>query len=148
MAVTDQQVAALRAYLKGEFERHSQLLDQLDPVADSDGWSALVAAGFFEAVDRRWGDNRDTAQIVEYIGSVRTISPELSDQIDPRVAEPLILACLGQGAVPDVDDETRHATQLLLCTALVADAKYDDEALDAFLEEARKIADHWLGQPA
>lgn len=144
MAVTDLQVAALRAYVTGDFDEHDRLRGQLDRDADRAGWSALVAAGFFEAVDRRFAESGTDADVVEFVGSVRARSETLSDEIDPRIAERLIQYSLGKGSISGMDGRVRLATQLLLLTALIIDEQLDDAGLDEFLAEARKIADQWI----
>jgi hypothetical protein len=62
MPVTDQQFAAVHALLAGDVEKHKRLLAQLDRDKDKIGFSALIGAGFFEAVDRRFVKNGKTAE--------------------------------------------------------------------------------------
>lgn len=144
MAVTDHQVATLRAYVTGDFDEHDRLRRQLDRDADSAGWSALVAAGFFEAVYRRFSKEGTEADVVEFVGSVRARSEQLSNDIDPRIAEQLILYSLGTGSISGIESRVRLATQLILLTALIVDEQLDDAGLDDFMAEARKIADQWI----
>lgn len=144
MAVNDQLVATLRAHLQGKAEEHSRLFEQIDINAQGLAWSTLVAGGFFEAVDRRWGKKKDVADIVDYVAHLRAVSPELAEAVDPKLAEHLILYYLGEGAVPDVDGNERLTTQLILLTALVVDEQLDDSGMDAFLADARATADQWL----
>lgn len=77
MAVTEGQVATLRAQLAGDFEDYERQWARLDKEAATAGYTALIAAGFFEAVDRRFVKNStiaDTADIIEFVGDVRTRS--------------------------------------------------------------------------
>ena len=53
MAVSAEEVATLRTYLSGNMDEYRRMQEQLDPVASRIGYSALIIAAFFEAVDRR-----------------------------------------------------------------------------------------------
>jgi hypothetical protein len=139
--VTDQAVATLRAQLAGDFAEHKQLLGQLEGTGGLDGYMALVAAGFFEAVDRRFGKGTTPADVIEFVGDVRSRFDGADDEIDPGAAERLILRVLGQGSVGDLDGATIRRLQRLLLPVLVADEQLDDAGLDEFLTSARKLAD-------
>ena len=146
MAVTDEQVATLRAQLTGDFDEHKRLLEQLDPVAARTGYIALIAAAFFEAVDRRFvrGDQiADDAEIIDFVGSVRARSDEAGEKIDPVAAERLIRHSLGRGSIADLDDETVISTQMFMLAGLVAEAQLHATDLDGFLTEAREVAEEW-----
>jgi hypothetical protein len=84
--VTDDQLRALHAYLSGDFATYDRLRDRLK-MADQSAWGALIGAGFFEAVDRRFVENgttRDNTAIVAYVADVRSRSescPKISIQL-------------------------------------------------------------------
>ena len=146
MAVTDEQVAALRAQLAGSLQEHKRLLAQLDRAAARTGYSALLSAAFCEAVERRFAKGATAADVMEFVGNVRSRFDELADKIDPRTAERLILAVYTDEHVPDdLSLEIRYRIQLLLLAALIADEQLDGAGLDAFLVDARKLADQWIG---
>jgi hypothetical protein len=54
MAVTDRQVATLRAQLAGDLDEHKRLLAHFDEKSDALAYVTLTNAAFFEAVDRRF----------------------------------------------------------------------------------------------
>ncbi|HZB32801.1 MAG TPA: hypothetical protein VE465_21765 [Streptosporangiaceae bacterium] len=141
MPVTADQVATLRAYLKGDFGEYERLVDQLDSGAARTGYSVLLAAAFFKAVDRRFAENGTDADVVEFVGHVRARSERLGDKIDPRIAERLIRAVYTDEDIDDIDGETVIGTQFLLLAALVVDERLDEAGLDRFLAEARALAD-------
>lgn len=143
MAVTDGQVAALRAHLAGDIEEHERLYAQLGPAAGT-GYNALVAAAFCTAVERRFAKEGTRADVMQFVGDVRARSERLSDAIDPLTAERVIRAVYTAESVDDVDDRTMGATQIVLLTALIADAHLDDAGLDDFMAAARGLADQWL----
>lgn len=141
--VTDHQVATLRAFLTRDIDEHRRLREQLDREGRI-SWVTLIAAGFVEAVQRRFAHASDDA--MEYVGSVRARSDKLADEVDPLVAERLIRDVLEVGGPPDLDGRAKFAAQFHLVAALVVDADYDEVELDAFLAKARSLADQWLGQ--
>ncbi|MDN3355114.1 hypothetical protein [Actinomadura sp. DC4] len=143
MPVTANQVAALKAYLTGDFDSHKRLFGQLDRTAAQTGYTALLTAAFFEAVDRRFAPDGKTADVVEFVADVRTRHLTDADEIDPRAAERLILAIFTDEEVDDIDTETKVSTQIILLYALIVDARLDDAQLDGFLVEASKLADEW-----
>jgi hypothetical protein len=144
MPVTDDQVAALRAYLAGDFDTHKKLHRQLDPVAAGTGYTALIAAAFFEAVDRRFAKSGADADVVEFVGSVRARSERLGDELDPHTAERLIHHSLGRGSIADLRDETVVNTQIVLLAGLISDEQLDDAGLDEFMATARGLGDRLM----
>jgi len=140
MPVTDDQVAALRALLADDQDRHRQLFGQLDRAEARTGYPALVTAAFGEAVERRFGQHCQPADVVAFVAGVRSRSDRLAGQLDPDAAERVINAVLGHGSIRDLDREAVTRAKLVLLAALVADARLDAAALDEFLAAARKLA--------
>lgn len=146
MAITDEQVAALRAYLTGDAESYSRIFERLDH-ADRLDFVTLMSAAFFEAVERRFVDDASTAEVVAFVGNLRARSDSLANSIDPSVAERLIRDVYTDEGVDDVSDEAKGRLHALLVAGLIADARYDDATLNEFLESARKLAEELLAPP-
>lgn len=144
MAVTDDQLATLRAQLAGNLDEHKRLFAHLDPVAARTGYRSLVSAAFCQAVERRFAPDSSAANVIEFVGDVRSRSESAADEIDPRTAERLILAVYTDESIGDMDPGTNFGTQILLLAALIADEQFDSTGLDEFLAQARKLADQWL----
>lgn len=144
MAVSAEEVATLRTYLSGNMDEYRRMQEQLDPVAARSGYSALIAAAFFEAVDRQFAKPGTTAaDIIKYVGHVRARSARVSEALDPRAAERVIRHALGDGSIRDLDDDTVIGAQIVILSALIADEQLDDAGLDQFMADARKLADQW-----
>jgi len=144
MAVSADEVATLRTYLSGNMDKYRRMQQQLDPVAARSGYSALIAAAFFEAVDRRFAKpGTTTGDIIRYVGDVRARSARVSDALDPQAAERVIRHALGEGSIRDLDDDTVIGAQIVILSALIADEQLDDAGLDQFMAEARKLANQW-----
>jgi hypothetical protein len=144
MPVTDEQVATLRAALTDDMDRYRQLFGQLDRDSAKKSFTALVAAAFGLAVERRFGQGDQRADIVTFVGDVRSRSDRLARELDPELSERVIRAVLGDGSVRDLSDDAVMGTQTVLLIGLIADERLDDAGLDVFLVGARKLADQLM----
>lgn len=144
MAVTDAQVATLRAQLAGSLDEHLRLLGQIDSASDRRAYSALVVASFCEAVERRFSENSGAAEVVGFVSDVRATSDEAADKIDPRAAERLIRAVYTDEDVSDVTADRKKELYVLLLPALIGDEEFSEAELDGFLDKSRHLADQWL----
>jgi hypothetical protein len=147
MPVTDDQEATLHAQLAGRFEEHKRLLDGLDPVAARTGYNALVMAAFALAADRRFPDGTTEADVITWVGDIRSRTEGAAAAINPRLAERLILAFLAVKEPADIDPRTKFQTRLLLLAGLIAEADPDPDSLARFMAQARRLADKWLSRP-
>jgi hypothetical protein len=145
MPVTDDQVATLRALLADDMDRYRQLFSELDRAEAKRGYSALVTAGFTEAVERRFGPGYQAADIVAFVAGIRIRSDRLAAELDPDVAERVIRVVLEDAPVDDLNRNAVTGAQLLLLIGLIADAQLDGQGLDQFLASARKFADQLMG---
>jgi hypothetical protein len=141
VGLTDQQVATLRAQLRGDFDQHRELLRQLRDADALEGYMTLVEAAFFEAVDRRFKDGGTRADVIEFVGSVRARFPGADAEIDPDAAERLVCKVLGEGSIAGIDGATIRSIELLLLPILVSEEQLDDDGLNGFLNASRKLAD-------
>jgi hypothetical protein len=147
MKVTDEVLATLRAGLSARKDEYLSRWDQLEGGARHE-FRALLSATFCEAVDRRFAPAAPAAEVIEYVGDVRSRTAGAAAQIDPRSAERLILAVYAGEDIGDIPPGTVFRTQILLLSALVADAGLDDAGLDELLGAGRATADSWLAAPA
>jgi hypothetical protein len=144
MPVTDEQVATLRAHLTGEVEEYQRLWGRLDRDAAKTGYMALLAAAFFEAVDRRFAKDGTVADVIEFVGGLRARLGEDADEVDPIVAERLIRDALGDGTIADLDEDTIVATKVILLTALISDEQLDEVGMDEFMAKSRALGDRLM----
>ena len=144
MAVSDAQVATLRAQLAGQLDEHLDLLGQIDSALDRQAYSALVVASFCEAVERRFGKDTEFADVVDFIADVRATSEAAAQKVDPRTAERLITAVFTDEDIGDVSPGQKKDLYVLLLPALIGDEQFSDAELDEFLGDSRRLADQWL----
>ncbi|RKS67693.1 hypothetical protein BZB76_6899 [Actinomadura pelletieri DSM 43383] len=148
MKVSDQQLATLRALLLGQMDEHERLLDQLKTKDEQTGYIALTTAAFFEAVDRKFAAGNSVAglpEVIEFVAHQRSAHPVAAEQLDPGIAEQVLMHAIGKGTISDdIDGETLLGTKILLLAALNAEADLDEAEVDGFLAKARAEADEHL----
>jgi hypothetical protein len=143
--VSGQQVAALRAALAFDPAQAQEWRARLTGSGDLDGFSELIYAGFVVAVRRYFGTGWSRGDVVRYVGTVRAHGPA-GDDIDPSVAEALILRALGADQPLDASLEAKVEVQTVLLGVLAADLELDDAGLHLFVGQARELADGWLAE--
>jgi hypothetical protein len=144
MPVTDQQAATLRAQLAGNLAEHKRLLASLDKRADSRGYSALLTAAFYNAVDSRFARDSTLDEVTEFVADVRSHSERIRDALDPRVAERVLVSAFTNGDLDDLDAEELTKTKMFLLAGMIGDQHLDDAGLDEFIAKARAFADELL----
>jgi hypothetical protein len=141
MPVTDDEVAALRAFLQGNQALQEELYERITTLAAKTRYMRLLATAFFEAANRQFGGRDSDAEVIEYVADVRARTPRLAQQIDPSAAERVIRRALTDVDVSDISDRMRGRILIVFLAAMVTDAQYDDGQLEGLLAEARKVAD-------
>ncbi|MFD0856416.1 hypothetical protein ACFQ07_29520 [Actinomadura adrarensis] len=147
MPVNEKEFSALLALLSGRSEEHNRLLDELDPAEQARGYSALIAAGMFELAEKRFirdGKYAPRSEVLAYVAHARGKSDDFADELDPRIAERVLLCALDEGEIDDIDNSEAIKTQLWLLGALVDDEEFSRDELHSFLKLARRTADEWL----
>jgi hypothetical protein len=128
MPVTDQQAAALQAQLAGDLTGHKRLLADLHGAADGRGYSALLTAAFYTAVDSRFTRESTLDEVTRFVTDVRARSERVRDSLDPQTAERVVVSAFTSDDLDDLD----------------ADQHLDDAGLDEFITKARALADELL----
>jgi hypothetical protein len=144
MAVTDLQIATLRAQLAGDLEEHRRLLAQFDEKSDGRPYVMLTNAAFIEAVDRNFTSGTTTDDIIQFVVNVRSRSEKVRASLDPRVAERVLLAAVTDADISDLDPREVRRSQTILLNALIVDEGLDGARLDGFIATARGLADRLL----
>lgn len=146
-AVSGQQAAALRAALALDTAQAQEWRARLIGSGDLDGFSELVYAAFVLAAGRYFGTTWSRGDVVRYVGNVRAHGPA-GDDIDPAIAEALILRALGADYPLDASVEAKVEVQAILLGVLAADLELDDAGLGLLVGQARELADRWLSERA
>ncbi|WP_285492330.1 hypothetical protein [Actinomadura sp. NBRC 104425] len=111
----------------------------------SAGNDRLAWAAFVTLVRGKFAPIYSLGEVIRYVAHARSALEDQAHMVNARVAEGLIRRALGDDsldaeALDMVDDETRACAQILMMLALLADADFDDSALEEFLNSARELA--------
>jgi hypothetical protein len=146
MAVTDEQVAALRAYLgaksDAEADEAQQLIQRLGRPGAGNSIAVLVYATFVIAARRKFSPTWTRTEIIRFVAGVRALLSERPDALDARAAEHQLRAALGERQAGYPDEEARARAQVVLLDALIQRAELDDAGLDELLAQGRRLADN------
>jgi hypothetical protein len=150
MAVTDQQVEALRAYLSADSEAEAEAVEAerqfivLARTGHADGIGELLYAAFVIAARQAFAPTWESADIIRFVADVRSSSGEASGILNPAVAEDQLRAALGQEPAGRSDEEARARAQLILLAALIARLGLTAPGLDKLLSDGRALADQLI----
>lgn len=140
MAHTDQ-LDLLRAMLTGDFDKQGEVSGQLT----QDDWSqygVVIGAAFFLAVRQRLGSGYSPADVVNLVADVRLRFDPDGDSYDPRAAELLVRAALGESTETEhYSDKTIVGIQAITVGALAADGSIGN--VDEFLSKVETLAAQW-----
>jgi hypothetical protein len=143
MAVTDDQVAALRTYLSArtgaEVTDARRQFFALSRSGRLDEVGALVSGAFAAAARRRFSPTWTSAEIVRFVAGFRSSSAEAAGLLSPSAAENQLREVLGdeQGMRPPEEERARAQFLLLAALSVTLDAR----ELDEVLAEGRALAD-------
>lgn len=146
MTVTDDQVAALRAYLAARTDAETTDAQRrfltLSRTGRLDAVGALVYGAFAAAARRRFSPTWTSADIVRFVADFRSSSAEAADLLSPAAAENQLREVLGDKQPIRPPEEARARAQFLLLAALAV--TLDPHELDDVLTEGRALADSLL----
>jgi hypothetical protein len=146
MPVTDEQVRTLRAFLVFD-PIYERLTHDLAASGRWHGFPELVHSAFVTAVRRRFAPAWTSAQIVRFTAQVRNSLRPHGVDLDALATETLLRQALGD-PVTSIHDDTTHAeVTLYVLGELIASEHLDHAGLDAFLADARTLADARLAAP-
>jgi hypothetical protein len=139
--VSDEQVAALRAFLALDADEAEFLTHRLVESNRLEGYGELVSAAFAAATRRRFSSGWKIADVIRIVASVRGRLINEGIEMDTRAAEVLMRRALGEKIAVELDEEVSARAQIFLLSELTLDEGLDDAELDTFLATARKLAD-------
>ncbi len=140
MPVTDEQVTALRAFLTFD-PSYQRLTGELSDSGGVHGFGELVYAAFVTAARRRFSPTWTSAQVVRFAGRLRVVLRAYDVDLDPRAIEIMLRQALGERVASEYDDGTHALVMLFGLGELVSGERFDQAGLDAFIADARVLAD-------
>jgi hypothetical protein len=147
--VTEEYVAALRAFLTGDdddtFGQLSAHLQARDGSGSGTAYGALQAMALTLAARRRFAPMYTASEVIQFVAQVRAA---IGDEVDPLTAERVLRGVLGEPATAEGLDE--HAKALAvpaLLLVLVSQEKLPGKDLEALLGQAQVMANQMLAEP-
>jgi len=146
MAVTDDQIAALRAYLSARADVEATDAERqfltLSRTGRLDEVGALVYGAFAAAARRRFSPTWTSADVVRFVAGFRSSSPEAAELLSPSAAENQLREVLGDKQAIRPPEEARARAQFVLLAALTV--TLDPRERDEVLAEGRALADELI----
>ena len=151
MQVAGEYVEALRLFLAGDhaFNDLSRQLEDRDGRDGGDVYAALAGMAFAVAAWRRFGPSYQAGDVIRFVAQIRTALHGSGTDIDPRTAERVLRAVLGDTTAAEGLDERAKALAVpALLAAMVDHLGLSDSDLDTFVAEVRSRAERVLaGRP-
>jgi hypothetical protein len=140
----------VRDLLAGDLQSYPERTGDLD----ESGWNAfgeIVGAAFYQAVERRFGADKDDADISGFVSSAASAYESTPVAVDVAAAEALVRSVLGDeatvGAVLEQLDEPDLARiELVLLRKLIDDGGPDGESVDSVVSSAQNEAAQFSGE--
>jgi hypothetical protein len=140
----------VRDLLAGDLQSYPERTSALD----ESGWNAfgeIVGAAFYQAVERRFGADKENADIAGFVASAAAPYASTPVAIDVSAAEALVRSVLGDeatvGAVLEQLDEPDLARiELVLLRRLLDDGGPDGESVDSVVSSAQNEAALFSGE--
>jgi hypothetical protein len=129
----------IRTLVRGDFEANSQYEQRLEERAWV-GFPKFLTAVFFLAVDRRFGNLANQADIIKFVADLRGRGTGDVASLDPQATETLIRAVLDPAIAVKLDQTTMARIQTLVAHKILTDEVLSDEQLDALLAQAEQLA--------
>jgi hypothetical protein len=128
--------------LKGDAETYRERCAELDQ-GGWDGFGLVVSAAFYIAVQEKFGGSWATADVIDFVAEARKNIQHTSSEIDPTVAEVLILAALtgNTGEMEKLETGLIVETEMLLIWNLLG--LISDGELEDFLIRSGALAQQW-----
>ncbi len=143
MGITDDQVAALRAYLSAGTDTEADDAERqfltLARTGSLDGIEVLVYGAFAAAARRRFSPTWTSADIVRFVADFRSSSAEAAGLVSASAAENQVRGALGEKLTALPDQEIRARVQVILLAVLTAG--FTPHELNGLLAEGRTLAD-------
>jgi hypothetical protein len=148
MAITDQQVAAMRAYLSANSEVDAAEAERrfitIARAGGADGLGELLYAAFVIAARRTFAPSWRSADLVMFVADIRSGAGEAYGLLDPTVAEKQLRAAVGGESADCPDGEATARAQLILLAALAERLRLTPGDLDRLLSDGRSLADQLM----
>lgn len=134
----------VRAFVTGSFGTYRQLHSELG-AEERAAFAVVLAAAFREATARRFGEDRTSGDIVEFVAEARARYPRVSESVTALDAENVIRAALGEEDLIDsMSGYAYGAAQAAMLFALTHETETPSDDIDSLLATATRQAEGYL----
>ena len=146
MPVTDEMVAAMRAYLMRDYEQFRRRNSAFDGSrTQRRAFLALLTAAFVKGVQRRFPESPARDEIIDFVAELRARGDELRE-LEPNATERMIELVFDDSVeVGDIDGKQSIGIRLSVLAQIFYDEDPDSAELEDFLDRSRAFADEMLG---
>ncbi|MEU8422037.1 hypothetical protein AB0C15_14300 [Micromonospora sp. NPDC048835] len=117
--------------------------DAVEARLDAEGWDGLprfLAAVFFLAVDRRFGETTGRSEVITFVGGLRAGLADGGPEIDAEAAETLIMSIIDPSIDYSIRQEMIGRIQAATVQKILTEENLTDDELDAMLAEAVSLS--------
>lgn len=117
--------------------------DQIEAKLDAEGWDGFprfLAALFFVAVDRHFGEDATRTDVIKFVAYMRAGLGDDAPEVNPEAAETLILSIIDPSVDYDIDQQMIGRIHAATVHKVLAEGDLTDQELDAVLAEAVGLA--------
>ncbi|MFG2045911.1 hypothetical protein ACGFIW_00575 [Micromonospora sp. NPDC048935] len=135
--------AELPEYIRTMVRGDHAANDAVEARLDAEGWDGLprfLAAVFFLAVDRRFGETAGRSEVITFVGELRAGLADGGPEINAEAAEMLIMSVIDPSVDYSIDQEMIGRIQAATVQTILTDENLTDSELDALLAEAVRIS--------
>ena len=133
----------VRCIVHDDWAAYDQRTQRLNEESGWDGWSEFLAAAFLVAVERRFDEANDPAEVIRFVAEARAEFTVSGSDLDPTAAEIMINSVLDRASAAGIDTRMVVQVEIVVIRKLLRDANLTDADLDAFLVEAEQIGAEW-----
>ncbi|MET7947567.1 hypothetical protein [Micromonospora sp. NPDC005324] len=117
--------------------------DAVEARLDAEGWDGLprfLAAVFFLAVDRRFGETAGRSEVITFVGGLRAGLADGGPEIDAEAAETLIMSIIDPAIEHSITQKMIGRIQAATVQKILTEENLPDDELDALLAEAVSLS--------
>jgi hypothetical protein len=133
----------VRSLVRDDWTAYDQRSQQLTEESGWDGWSEFLGAGFVVAVERRFNQATDPAEVIRFVAEARAEFKASGSDFTPEAAEKMINSVLDRASAEGVDTQTVVQVEIVVIRKVLRDANLSDAELDAFLTETAQLSAEW-----
>ncbi|TCB95582.1 hypothetical protein E0H26_19155 [Micromonospora zingiberis] len=129
----------IRTMVRGDYAAN----DAVEAKLDAEGWDGLpryLAAVFFLAVDRRFGETGSHAEIIAFVGELRAGLADGGPEINAEAAEQLISSIIDPSLDYSMSQEMIGRIQAATVQKILTEENLSDSELDSLLAEAANLS--------